>query len=487
MKGRIAAVLLLLLAVIAAPLLLRRDSEVSDPGAADDRLVILTPHNESIRREFGEAFAAHWRETRGRSLFVDWRAPGGTGDIRRLVDAAFSAAGELGKEGTEFDVFFGGGARDFQGQAAAGHLAELAVFARQPDWFGPDAPVPPEFSGEPFIDPAHRWVGVCVSQFGIVFNRDVLGRAGIAEPQVWEDLADPSYFGRLALADPTKSSSVNQAFVMIVQEQMQDVIRERGDTPQARAEGWRRGMVLLQCLAANARYFTDSASKIPHDVASGNAAAGTAIDFYGRAYEEQVRRPDGVSRVRWIAPLGGTSVSVDPVAVFRGAPHGEVAQGFVEYLLSPEGQLLWNLRPGLPGGPREKALRRLPVRRDLYAEPQLADFTDPEAMPYERTGEFVFRPELTGRAFDALRVIFRAMGMEPHDELKHAWRRRVIEGGEAPGQVFDVSAVGYARVMSEIVPRLEAGDPLDVARLAAELSTAFRDQYRALARGEVAP
>ena len=41
---------------------------------------------------------------------------------------------------------------------------------------------------------------------------------------------------------------------------------------------------------------------------------------------------------------------------------------FVEFLLSPEGQRLWILRAGQPGGPVERALRRPPVRQDLYAD-----------------------------------------------------------------------------------------------------------------------
>ena len=280
MLKRILPVLLLLAAVVAAPLWLRRDTKVVDAGSAEDRLVILTPHNDSIRKEFGEAFAEHWRARTGRSIHVDWRAPGGGGEIRRLIDGAFEAAEALGKRGTEFDLFFGGGTKDFITQAKSGRLAELEVFDRHPEWFS-DERIPADFSGETYYDPEHRWVGVCVSQFGIVYNKDMLRRMGAAAPERWEDLADPRYFGRLALADPTKSSSVTQAFEMIVQEQMQAVIRARGDTPEARREGWKRGLNLLQDLGANARYFTDSASKIPHDVAAGNAAAGTAIDFYG--------------------------------------------------------------------------------------------------------------------------------------------------------------------------------------------------------------
>ncbi len=481
MLKRLVPVFVLLVLVVAAPLLLQRESEVAAAGTGDDRLVIITPHNDSIRSEFGEAFAAHWQEKTGRSIHIDWRAPGGGGDIKRMIAGAFGAAGELGKEGTEFDIFFGGGTKDFIDQAQAGRLAELEVFETDPEWFGDDR-IPAGFSGETYYDPDHRWVGVCVSQFGIVYNRDVLGWLDLAPPQRWEDLGEPAYFGRLALADPTKSSSVTQAFEMLVQEQMQDVIRGKGDSPASRAEGWRRGVNLLQKLGANARYFTDSSSKIPYDVAMGDAAAGTCIDFYGRSFEDAVRYEDGTSRIHWISPVGGTSVSVDPIAVFRGAPHMEIAQEFVRFCLSERGQLLWNLKPGADGGPSQRALRRLPVRRDLYTPEHLRHFTDPEALPYERTGEFVYRPELTGEAFDALRTIFRAICMDPHDELKEAWR--AVAAGADPGPLFAIDEIEYDRVMDELVPLLERNDPLEVARRTTEISKAFAARYRSVTDGK---
>lgn len=483
MWKRLVPVLGLLVLVVAAPLWLRRDTEVAEAAGGDDRLVIITPHNDSIRSEFGEAFAAHWQETTGRSIYIDWRAPGGGGDIKRLIASAFTAAEDLGKEGTEFDLFFGGGTKDFIDQARLGRLAELEVFRTEPEWFRDDR-IAPGFSGETYYDPGHRWVGVCVSQFGIVYNLDALGWLGEPPPQRWEDLGEPAYFGRLALADPTMSSSVTQAFEMLVQEQMQAVIREKGDTPATRAEGWARGMNLLQRLGANARYFTDSASKIPYDVAMGDAAAGTCIDFYGRSFEDAVRRADGGSRLRWVSPIGGTSVSVDSIAVFRGAPQMEIAQEFVRFCLSEKGQMLWNYQPGSAGGPKQRALRRLPVRRDMYAPEHLRHFTDPDALPYERTGDFVYQPELTSRAFNALRVIFRAMCMDPHDELKAAWKALAVEGGGDPAAIFEIDEVGYERVMGELVPLLERNDPLEVTRALTAISKAFGARYRAAAAGK---
>lgn len=476
MLKRVLTVLLLMALVVALPLLLRRDTKVADPGSSDDRLVIITPHNDTIRKEFGEAFADYWFDKTGRTIYLDWRAPGGGGEIRRVINGSFAAAEELGKEGAGLDIFFGGGTKDFVAQAKLGHLAELWVFKEHPEWFT-DRGVAATFSGETYYDPDHRWLGVCVSQFGIVYNRDVLKWIGVLPPQRWRDLGDFSYFGRLALADPTKSSSVTQAFEMLIQEQMQAVIREQGDSPESRAEGWKRGLNLLQDLAANARYFTDSSSKIPHDVAMGDAGAGTSIDFYGRSFEDAVRKEGEESRLHWISPVGGTSLSVDSIAVFRGAPHMEMAQEFVSFCLSKRGQLLWNLKPGTPGGPKERSLRRLPVRRDLYTPQLLADFRDPLALPYERTGQFVYRPELTGQAFDAIRVIFRAMCMEPHEEMRAAWQRHALAGGAGLERFHEIDPVGYQQVIDDLVPLVTSKDALGISRRMLEVSKYFRENY----------
>jgi ABC-type Fe3+ transport system substrate-binding protein len=480
---RFLPILVLLVAVIAAPILLRQDSELAEVGRGDDRLVIITPHNETIRSEFAEAFAKHWKQKTGRSLNIEWQFPGGTSDIARVLDSSFKAADDIGKPGVGIDIFFGGGEPDFNVQLGKGRFIELTVFKDHPEWFRDDV-IPQRFTGETFYEEHRRWVGACLSQMGICYNRDALKRLGMPPLRKWDDLGDPVLAGYVALADPTKSGSVGRAFEMMIQEKMQQVIREKGDTPEAREEGWKRGLNLLQSMAANARYFTDSASKVPHDVAQGDAAAGTCIDFYGRSYEEKLARRGHESRLVWTAPLGGTSISVDPIAIFRGAPNEAIAQEFVTFVLSKEGQLLWNVKAGRPGGPRETSPRRLPLRRDLYVPENLKRFSDPDALPYERSGGFEYQRELTGPAFKALAQVFRAMAIDPHEEMKDAWRAMSDGMGDQPlaespaGKVFfDVSHLSYRRLMDEIVPLINRKDPLVTMREMSRISAAFRQNY----------
>jgi ABC-type Fe3+ transport system substrate-binding protein len=486
---RFLPILFLLAAVIAAPILLRQDSELAAAGDGQDRLVIITPHNETIRAEFGEAFARHWKKTTGRTLNIDWRIPGGTSDIRRVLDSAFTAADEMGSPGIGIDLFFGGGEPDFKLQAEKGRFVELDVFSVRPEWFQPEV-IPARFTGELYYDEHRRWVGVCLAQMGICYNVNSVKRLGVAVPERWSDLGDPAYAGYIALADPTKSGSVGRAFEMMIQEQMQAVIRDKGDSPESREEGWRNALNLLQRLAANARYFTDSAPKVPHDVAQGSAAAGTCIDFYGRTYEDKLKKADGTSRLRWTAPAGGTSTSVDPIAVFRGAPRGDIAQEFVIYCLSREGQLLWNAKVGVPGGPSDASPRRLPVRRDLYTTENLSLFIDANALPYERSGGFEYQRELTGVAFSALSQLFRAMGIDPHAEMKEGWQAMreatgpgvALEDSAAGKVFFDVSHLSYRQLMGELVPLVAKKDPLATQREMSRLSAIFRTNYEKAAK-----
>jgi spermidine/putrescine-binding protein len=105
------------------------------------------------------------------------------------------------------------------------------------------------------------------------------------------------------------------------------------------------------------------------------------IDFYGRAQSESV----GTDRMGYIEPAGSTIINPDPIALANGAEHRDLAIQFIEFVLSREGQLLWNTRAGAPGGPKLTSLRRLPIRPDVYAD--MSNFTD-QVNPFQTPGKF---------------------------------------------------------------------------------------------------
>ncbi len=531
------AVCLLMLATLAGPFLLK-PTQSTAPAHYDRRLIIVSPHHDRIREEFGHAFVAHWKQKTGQTLFIDWRVPGGTSEIALLIKsealAAFqqhwekklhqtwspavavaclnpkAAADDPARQaylgsnvGTGIDLFFGGGAFDFEQQARAGTLVAgdgiktglSALSKKHPEWFS-DTGIPEKLSGEPFRDPLGRWCGTCLSSSGIVFNRDVLRRIGIqADPAAWADLADPRYYGQIALSDPGKSGSVTKALEMLIQQQMELALQRLKSVPkskltpqqmeeQAVAEGWNEGLRLILRISANARYFTDFSTKIPLEVAKGDAAAGMCIDFYGRSAEEDVRRADGTSRVGFIAPLGGTSISVDPIGLLRGAPNPELATAFMEFVLGDAGQKLWSYRVGEPGGPRRHALRRLPVRHDLYTPENTARMSDGAEQPFEKARAFTYHPERTAALFSAIRFIVRVICVDSHEELHTAWRQIIDKGmPERAIQVLeDLTRVKYEAATGNIARILSARDKVQETRLARELGDAFRNQYIKAAR-----
>lgn len=480
MKNRAWIIFGLLALIVALPMVLRRQTATTSSRKADDTLVILSPHNESIRQEFGEAFAAHWKKSTGRSIYIDWRTPGGTSEIRMVLDAGYKAAEDTGRNGIGVDVFFGGGEPDFANQAKKGRLVPLRVFESHPELFAKDGPISETFTGERYYPPDRVWVGTCMSQFGICYNPDVLKRLEVPTPRSWNDLGDPKYAGTLALADPTKSGSVARAFELLVQAEMQRAVTAPGAVrAEALDSGWTAGLQLIQRMSANARYFTDSASKIPQDVGQGNASAGMCIDFYGRSFAEELTSKSGDPRVVWIAPVGGTTLSADPVAVLKGADHAEVAQAFAEFCLSSGAQNLWFAKPGTPGGPISRALHRTPIRRDMYQPEILANSTMPNTRPYDDPGNFTYQRELTGASFNTLRQLVKIMCIDSHEEMKSAWLalRRAGMPADALAVFSDVSIMDYAKA-GKGDPVLDGPDALKAADRAAEIGEWFRANYR---------
>ncbi len=533
-----ALVLAALAATVGLPFALRPKDNLL--ASADETLVIVTPHNEAIRSEFARGFREWHQRRTGKTVRIDWRIPGGTSEIARYLQSQYQAPFEFywqresggkpfsavvkqsfdnpkvtpgpdaGKDNeaeaarraflasdvsSGLDLFFGGGSFDFAQQAGAGRLVDSGVIQAHPEVFN-DGNIPPKLSGEPYYDPQGRWIGVVLSSFGICYNLDGLDAAR-KPPGDWVDLADPAHLGSVALADPNQSGSVAKAFEIIIQQQIGRA--GRSDAPPAPApgtteerepdlaRGWAAAMQMIVKMSANARYFTDAATKIPIDVAQGDAALGMAIDFYGRFESENARVHSGRERMRYFSPSGGTSYGVDPIGLLRGAPHPEVARAFIEYTLSLEGQRLWNFRVGTPGGPKQYALRRLPVRRELYA-PEFKGFrSDPEVYPYDEAKGFTYHPEWTAALFNPIRFIVRVMCVDPHEEARAAWTA-LIRAGFPPGAtaVFDdVSPVTYDEAKGRISETLRNPDKLAEARLAAELTGRFRAQYRraeALAR-----
>ncbi|HOO20649.1 MAG TPA: extracellular solute-binding protein [Kiritimatiellia bacterium] len=497
-----------------------------------------------LTSEFVSSFRAWWT-SQGRP----WRGDGGSIILNKSFDPAkrpdgieeadwaervamfraFRETDDPQAFSSQIDMYFGGGAYDGDNATRQGLLVPAWAPGEIPPGLIADGEgielIPEGMSGETWRTPT--WYGTTLSTFGICYNRDRMQARGIdQEPASWEDLADPRWFGTLGLADPTKSGSIAKAFETIVQVQCRKAVEAAGFGEQTDAfeaaiaaarlppgempdgvptayqeaveQGWADGLRLLQKIGANARYFTDSASKVPLDVGMGNAAAGLAIDFYGR-FEAQVSNEGrGREAMAYVTPRGESGVSADPISILRGAPRRELAGRFIEYLLSEDGQQLWCYRPGEPGGPEKYALQRFPIRRDFYPSANPAfqasyerhrphttdDLGRPVLDAYRLAEEYVYRPRWTAGHFGLLRDLVRAMCLDAGQELRKAWGAMAEAGGPeaCPRALEALQRLPQVPEPLTWASGLTMGKQYDRLDLLREWTLQYRAQYAEAAR-----
>ncbi len=433
--------LILFALILALPFALRARLLPSAPretkASNAETLVVVTPHNQDIRHEFEQAFAQWCARKYHQRVKIDYRMPGGSSDMLRLLKSIYTAAhGDSGQLPPDFTpdlhVVFGGGDNTFVRLKAANVLQPLQIDLREA--FPQD-----NLAGVALYDnktEPHQtgptWVGACLSGFGIVYNRDVCDAAGVREPQTWADLTDPRLVNLIALADPTHSGVATVAYGMVLQHNMATAERKfadaRGTTRPATqpgyddaiAAGWKLGMGQLLRIVANSRYLTENSNHVPNDVGNGQAAAGVTIDFYGRVFQEMV----GANRCKVVLPRGATAITPDPVAILAGV-RGEkltLATRFIEFILSRDGQQLWILKVGATNGPTQRALRRSPIRQDLFGSGvDHSDWVD-DMDPFATAAGFNQRAQWMKDLAD-MNQVWTAAWIDNYDDLKDAYRR----------------------------------------------------------------
>lgn len=465
-------VIVAFLVIVGTPLAIRLGSERA-PEASEDvaRLIVVTPHVQQIMTEFDRLFDAWHFEKYKQHARLEVRRPGGTTEILKILEAQFAAAAREGritpgKDGEDptvergaidFDVMFGGGSYDHgrlkvgarvripgvEGETAV-PMSEPAGFdaATLDAWFGVN-----EIGSGYLYDPEQYWIGTALSSFGIVFNRDVLRELGVPEPATFEDLGDPRLAGWIALSDPRQSGSITTSLDAILN-----------------YYGWEQGWRVLMAMSANARSFTNMSTKPPIDVAQGEAAAGLAIDFYGRSQAQAVMRKGETaetSRVGFADPAGAVYIDADPVSILRGGPQPELARRFVEFCMTEEAQALWQFPAtntergrtnptgwnGEPMGPAEYELRRMPSRRVMY-ENYLGIFVD-DVRPFEVASRV---PSKGWRSM--IPVLMGAFGIDTADEQREAWRAigEARARGVEPERIAEMERVFFS------LPRHEMPD-----------------------------
>ncbi len=357
---------------------------------AKDTLVILSPHRKSIQEEYVPLFTEYYKKTFKTDVDVQWLDQGGTSDDVRFLRAKYSN----NKKSSGVDLFWGGGTATFMELQRDGFLDTYKLPAEL------KAQVPEKTAGIPLYDKTQTWYASAMSSFGVFFNKKIMKMDGLPEPKTWQDLGSPAYKDNISLTDPRRSGSANTMNAIVLQ-----------------TMGWDKGWELLTSIAGNARSFTHSSTDPIKAVVSGDVGLAMAIDFYALAKIGDL----GPDNLGFVLPEGQSVLDPDPIAILKGAPNRKVAERFIQFVLSVEGQKLLLLAKGVPGGPKLSSLGRMAVNTKAYQETEGKRISP--ANPFTQKGFIMLDLERATKMQRVFNDLVGATLVDTHDDLKKAWKK----------------------------------------------------------------
>ena len=392
---------------------------------ATDKVVIISPHRKSIQNEYVPAFKEWYKTKYKNDVEVEWLDQGGTNDDIKFLRSKYAANAKT----SGIDIFWGGGTTGHN-EVAKDKLSEKLTIPANIQ-----KQIPKTLGGMPTMNPEGTFMSQAASSFGIFFNKTLLKIEKLPEPTTWENLGEVKYKDKLVLTDPRKSGSVSVMNHLILE-----------------SLGWDKGFQLLTTMAGNARQFTASSSDPIKAIISGDAAATPAIDFYAIAKIGDI----GADKLGFVLPEGKTIIEGDPVSILKGAPNRQIADRFVEFILSTEGQSILVLPKGAAGGPKIETLGRLAVNTETYklTEGKRVNPTN----PFNSKGFMTYDTEKQAKVRAVFDDMLGASLVDSHKELRDAWARVIAKGAKAE----DVAALAKPPVNAKELEGLAAkwSDPV---------------------------
>jgi ABC-type Fe3+ transport system substrate-binding protein len=444
----VAATLFVAIAALPFVAMLKtgRPPEAPAPRAAET-LAIMSPHRREVRLEYSRGFADWMRRRHGRHVEIKWLDVGGTSKILKELESRFATS----PNDPGVDLLFGGGVAPYLTAIQQNWLARLDLTPGTLD------DVPATCAGAPVYDPEHRWYGVALSGFGILYNRPLVQRLKLPAPGDWAALATPEYFTWVGSGDPRSSGSVHMCYEIILQ-----------------AYGFEQGWALIARLCANVRTFGEAGGTVPREVAAGDIAAGMVIDQYAQTVIQAV----GDDALALILPGAHTVIGPDAIAMLRGARQPELSRLFVEYALSREGQRLLYQSAGTGG--QRSTLYRMPVVKSCYADPDA-----PRPNPYDFPAGLAYDNEKGMRRWNVLNDLLGVWLIDAHGDLRGAWRA-VIARGCLPDDVAALCAPPLAEAELDKLAQTWK-DPRRKHDGMQSWALAARERYRRLKTGSLPP
>jgi|YelNatPaOPRAMG01_1025707.scaffolds.fasta_scaffold04254_10 ABC-type Fe3+ transport system substrate-binding protein len=418
--------------------------------AATPRVVVLTPHVDAIRYEFGRAFAEWHRRHFGQPAEVEWRNVGGSSDALRFVQSEFASK----PDGIGIDCLFGGGQEPY-----------LVLSDR--GWSEPYRPaalagVPQNFNGIEVYDPRYTWYGAALSSFGILQNTRVQRTVGLPFVSAWGQLTNAALRGWVGAGDPRNSGSMNVMFEGFLQ-----------------FYGWEQGWRVLTQIAGNVSKFDRLSSRTAREVTLGQTAYGFAIDFYGFTQVAVAGR----TNMTFALPEDFTAVNADGLALLKGAPNRTIAQRFIEFVLSEDGQKLWFLPKGHPEGPQKYSIERMSIRPDFYR--RYRGVSNIQFSPFDLKQPFRYDAGLSRARREVVADLVGALLVDTHSELCAAWRA-VIQRGLLPNDLVELGRMPISQAEALSLARTVWKEPARRNLVRIQWQSWAQAKYRRLAKGPAA-
>ena len=342
----------------------------------ESELALITPVSKFIHDSALKAFADYAKEKWNVTVKVSAIPAGTPVAYGRIVEW---------KGKPEVDIFWGGESALFE-KLAEQKLLQKVEISREvweaiPASIGKPRPIP-------LKDKDGFWVGTALEPYGLVYHPKKIQRLGIPEPREWDDLLNPKLKGEVAQCAPTRSSSSNATYEVILSMYGED-----------------RGWEWLRKLAANTGHFTARSRDVPTVVAKGEYSAGFAVPSY-MAFEEKLAGFE----LKFVAPKNAF-VTPEPMAILAGARNPKTARAFIEFLLSERGQKVFMERGLFPITPKYK------VQGPPGSPAELAvEFTGGVRSYFEREVSNVYDEDVAQKRSDALKQKFRT-------DIESTWRK----------------------------------------------------------------
>ena len=342
----------------------------------ESELALITPVSKFIHDAALKAFADYAKEKWNVTVKVSAIPAGTPVAYGRIVEW---------KGKPEVDIFWGGESALFE-KLAEQKLLQKVEISREvweaiPASIGKPRPIP-------LKDKDGFWVGTALEPYGLVYHPKKIQRLGIPEPREWDDLLNPKLKGEVAQCAPTRSSSSNATYEVILSMYGED-------------KGWE----WLRKLAANTGHFTARSRDVPTVVAKGEYSAGFAVPSY-MAFEEKLAGFE----LKFVAPKNAF-VTPEPMAILAGSRNPKAARAFIEFLLSERGQKVFMERGLFPITPKYK------VQGPPGSPAELAvEFTGGVRSYFEREVSNVYDEDVAQKRSEALKQKFRT-------DIESTWRK----------------------------------------------------------------